>query len=172
MTTNNGTLRMKMRVYHRYLGFFLAGIMSIYALSGIVLIFRTTDNFKVEKQFEKQLDPAIDMESLGRELRIRDFKVDSEEGDIVYFESGQFDKSSGLATYTKMELPLVLDKLTHLHKATTNDPLFFLNIFFGISLLFFVVSAFWMFLPGTDVFIKGLYFAIGGVVFAILMILL
>ena len=30
----------KMRIFHRYLGFFLAGIMAVYALSGIVLIFR------------------------------------------------------------------------------------------------------------------------------------
>lgn len=32
-----------MRVYHRYLGFFLAGIMAVYAISGVVLIFRDTD---------------------------------------------------------------------------------------------------------------------------------
>ena len=32
------TLNNTMRVYHRYLGFFLAGIMSVYAISGIVLI--------------------------------------------------------------------------------------------------------------------------------------
>ena len=32
-----------MRVYHRYLGFFLAGIMAVYATSRMVLIFRNTD---------------------------------------------------------------------------------------------------------------------------------
>ena len=36
-------LNTTMRVYHRYLGFFLAGIMAVYAISGIVMIFRDTD---------------------------------------------------------------------------------------------------------------------------------
>ncbi len=31
------------RVVHRYLGFFLAGIMIVYAISGIVLTVRDTD---------------------------------------------------------------------------------------------------------------------------------
>lgn len=38
----------KMRTYHRYLGFFLAGIMAMYSISGIVLIFRDTDFLKKE----------------------------------------------------------------------------------------------------------------------------
>lgn len=33
-----------MREYHRYLGFFLAGIMAIYAVSGVLVIF-WNDNF-------------------------------------------------------------------------------------------------------------------------------
>jgi hypothetical protein len=37
-----------MRVYHRYLGFFLAGIMAIYSVSGIIMIFRDTDFLKKE----------------------------------------------------------------------------------------------------------------------------
>lgn len=35
-----------MRIIHRYLGFFLAGIMAVYALSGIIMIFRDTDFLK------------------------------------------------------------------------------------------------------------------------------
>jgi len=46
-----------MRIIHRYLGFFLAGIMSIYAISGMLLIFRETEflkyETKVERSFEK-----------------------------------------------------------------------------------------------------------------------
>ena len=36
-----------MRIAHRYLGFFLLGIMVFYALSGIILIYRDTDTFKL-----------------------------------------------------------------------------------------------------------------------------
>ena len=49
---NNKPSKVTMRVLHRYLGFFLAGIMAVYALSGIVLIFRDTDFLKSEQTVE------------------------------------------------------------------------------------------------------------------------
>lgn len=159
-----------MRVYHRYLGFFLAGIMAVYAISGIVMIFRSTDFLKVEKQVDRELAPNLGPEELGRELRIRDFKVDGEEGTVVKFKTGTYDKATGMASYQVKELPYVLNKLTQLHKANTNQPLFFLNIFFGLSLLFFVVSSFWMFIPKTDMFRKGMYFVLAGLALALILI--
>lgn len=39
-----------MRIIHRYLGFFLAGIMAVYAVSGMVMVFRTTDFLKLLKK--------------------------------------------------------------------------------------------------------------------------
>ena len=44
---SQSNLNTTMRIYHRYLGFFLAGIMAVYAISGIVLIFRDTDFLKM-----------------------------------------------------------------------------------------------------------------------------
>lgn len=70
-----------------------------------------------------------------------------------------------------MELPTVLLKLETMHKATTNSPLFFLNIFFGASLLFFSLSAFFMIAKTTKAFKKGMYVALGGLVFAILVVI-
>ena len=67
-------LSKNMRLVHRYLGFFLAGIMTVYALSGIVLIFRTTDAFKNESQVEKKLEPNITAEDLGKTLKMRQHK--------------------------------------------------------------------------------------------------
>jgi hypothetical protein len=160
----------KMRVYHRYLGYFLSGIMSVYAISGIVLIFRDTDFLKREKQIEKQLKPNLSNEELGRELRIRDFKVTSETEDLKFFDQGNYNKTIGVAAIKVKELPYVIERMTHLHKAETSHPLFFLNIFFGVSLLFFVVSAFYMFLPHTSVFKKGLYFAGAGIVLTLILI--
>jgi hypothetical protein len=166
----NDNLRNSMRVYHRYLGFFLAGIMAVYAISGVTLIFRDTDFLKVDKQIEKQLKPNLGNEELGRELRMRDFKIEKEEGDILSFKQGTYNKATGLAQYTAKELPYLMDKLTKLHKANSKSPLFFLNIFFGLSLLFFVVSAFFMFLPNTSVFKKGLYFTLAGLILTLLLI--
>jgi ribosomal protein S17 len=77
-----------MRIIHRYLDFFLAGIMAVYSISGIVMIFRNTDTFKVEHQNEKTIEGITKIEDLGRQLRIRDFKIEKEEGDIIYFKNG------------------------------------------------------------------------------------
>ncbi len=159
-----------MRVWHRYLGFFLAGIMAVYAISGVVMIFRDTDFLKKEKTVSKKLAPALSAEDLGKALRIRNFEIESESGDVQSFEDGTYNKVTGDAVYKERSLPVVLDKLTKLHKASTGQPLFFLNVFFGLSLLFFVVSSFWMFLPKTATFQKGLYFALAGLVLTIVLL--
>jgi len=162
---------MTFRILHRYLGFFLAGIMMIYAVSGITLIFRNTDTFKQEVQKEITVEAGLTEESLGRALRIRDLKATSIDGANIVFEQGTYNVESGVAKFTTKELPGWLDKLTHLHKATTNDPLFYFNIFFGVSLLFFAVSAFFMFVPKSAIFKKGLWFTLGGILLAIIMLM-
>jgi hypothetical protein len=160
----------KMRVFHRYLGFFLAGIMAMYAVSGIILIFRDTEFLKAERDLTKDIGMNLPNDEVGKALRIKEFKIDKEEANIVYFKQGIYDRSTGVAQYKAKQLPYVLDKMTKLHKANTSQPLFYLNIFFGLSLLFFVLSAFWMFIPKTDVFKKGMYFALGGVVLTLVLL--
>ncbi|MGB3852309.1 MAG: hypothetical protein WA958_20260 [Tunicatimonas sp.] len=165
------TTGMTMRIIHRYLGFFLVGIMAVYAISGVVLIFRNTDFLKRDKQVEKVLEPNLSAEAVGKQLKIKGLEVTRREGEVVYFEQGSYDRANGEAVYVTKKLPLVLDKMTKLHKANTNHPLFWLNIFFGFALLFFVVSAFWMFRPATSVFKKGLYFTLGGIVLTVMLLL-
>lgn len=162
--------KISMRILHRYLGYFLSGIMAVYALSGIVLIFRDTDFLKTDQQFEEKFAPKLSNEELGKELRYRDFKVTKEEGDIVSYKNGTYNKKTGVANYTEKDLPYVLNKLTHLHKASTDDPLYYLNIFFGCSLLFFVISAFWMYMPKTTIFKKGILFAMAGIVLTLVLL--
>lgn len=162
----------KMRIYHRYLGFFLSGIMAMYAISGIVLIFRDTEFLKSEKEIERQLPANLPDEEVGKSLRLKEFKVERKEGNMIYFKEGTYNTSTGQARFKAKELPYVLNKMTKLHKANSSQPLFILNIFFGASLLFFVVSAFWMFMPKTDVFRRGLYFALGGLVLTLILIFL
>lgn len=164
------TTGLYMRIIHRYLGFFLAGIMAMYALSGTVLIFRKTDFLKQEVQEERVLKPQLTTAALGKEIHINDLKVLQTDADIIYFEKGQYNAATGAVVYSEKKLPLILDKMTKLHKATTNSPVFWLNIFFGVSLLFFVISAFWMFLPKTSVFKKGVYFSLAGMVLTLILL--
>ncbi len=158
------------RVIHRYLGFFLAGIMIVYAISGIVLTFRNTDYLKKEIHHEKVLESNIAAEDLGKALGMGRFRVDKEEGDLLYFQGGTYNKRTGVAEYTEKKLPLLLENMNKIHKMHSGHPLFWLGIFFGISLLFFAVSAFWMFKPTTSVFKKGMYFTIGGIILTILLL--
>jgi len=159
-----------MRTYHRYLGFFLAGIMAMYAISGIVLIFRDTDFLKNEAIIEKELTPNIAAKDLGEALKRKNLKVTKEAEGILYFDNGSYNRQTGVATYSEKKLPFVMDKMTKIHKAKSNQPLFFLNIFFGAALLFFVISAFWMFNPKTPIFKKGMYFALGGIVLTLILL--
>ena len=167
---NNQPFSFTMRVIHRYLGFFLAGIMAVYALRGVIMIFRDTDFLKHDKQITKQIKPNAQADELGKLLQMRDLKIDKEEGNTLYFKNGIYDKSTGTANYTVKELPYFVNKMTHLHKAKSADPLFFFNIFFGLSLFFFVISSFWMFMPSTSTFKKGMYFTIGGIVLTLILL--
>ncbi len=170
--SNKPTVHNTMRIYHRYLGFFLAGIMSIYALSGVVLIFRDTSFLKQTKQIQQQLQPGLAADAVGKAIRIRDLKFDTANGDIQTIKNGTYNTTTGAVNYTVKSYPKIIEKLTHLHKAGTKDPLYYLNVFFDVSLLFFVISSFWMFMPKTSIFKKGLYFTLAGIVLTILMLLI
>ncbi len=168
--TNNKNVGMTMRVVHRYLGFFLVGVMTVYAISGMILIFRDTDFLKKEVAITKMIQPNAERSELGSLLGVKQFKIEKEEGDIIYFNAGTYNSSTGEATITAKKLPFVLDKMTKLHKAKSADPLYYFNIFFGLSLLFFAISSFWMFMPSTSVFKKGLYFTLGGVALTLILL--
>jgi hypothetical protein len=118
-----------MRIYHRYLGFFLAGIMAIYSISGIIMIFRETDFLK--KENHKVLTVAVNLknEEIGPAIKIKNLKTTEEVGDIVKFKEGTYNRATGVADFKVKELPSFLNKMTKLHKATHKDPLYYLNIF-------------------------------------------
>ena len=170
--SSKATVHNSMRIYHRYLGFFLAGIMAIYALSGIVLIFRDTNFLKQEKIISQQLQPGLNADALGKAIRMRDLKIEFVNGDVQSFKNGTYNTATGAVSYTIKTLPRMVERLTQLHKASTKDPLFYLNVFFGVSLFFFVLSSFWMFMPKTSIFKKGMYFMLAGAVLVVVMLLL
>lgn len=160
----------RMRIYHRYLGYFLAGVMAVYAVSGMIMIFRDTDFLKSDAPMTRKLAPGLDAKGLGEAIRIRDLKIESQNGEIATFRGGSYNTATGEATWTVKQWPKFVNKLTNLHKANSGSKFFYLNIFFGASLLFFVLSAFWMFMPKTSIFRKGLLFTAAGVVVVLVML--
>jgi len=158
------------RIIHRYLGFYLVGIMAVYAISGIAMIFRNDDTFKISSEVETTLPINLDEVALGKALKIKRLAIEKVEGDQLIFKEGTYNQATGKTVYLKKELPYILDKMEHFHKATTNSPIYWLNIFFGVSLLFFVISSFWMFLPYSSVFKKGIYFTLAGILMTLLIL--
>lgn len=160
------------RRIHRNVGFFLAGVMAMYAVTGIVLVFRNTDFLKQETAYAKTVNTQLDATALGKAIGMKRLAFERSEGDLRFFkDEGTYNIATGEVTYTKTELPFLLGKLTKLHKATTNSPLYWLNISFGVSLLGFVITAFWMYLPGGPKLRKGLWFAAAGVALVVVMLL-
>ena len=80
-------------------------------------------------------------------------------------------KIPGRQLSINLTTPKPLAKLVKLHKATTNSPLFFLNISFGLALLFFVISAFLMFMPKLPFFKNGVKISLAGALFALLVVI-
>jgi len=161
-----------MRVFHRYLGFFFVGIVLIYALAGITLIFRDTDFLKKEKAVKMTLPADTKTADLGPALRLREFKILKTEGDVIYFQGGTFNTSSGAAEMTVKELIFPLNRLTNIHKTASKNPFHWVTLIFGIVMLFLAISSFWMFNTKSKVFRTGLYVILAGFAFAVLLLLL
>lgn len=159
-----------MRITHRYLGFFMAGIMAIYAVSGVLLIYRDTAFLKKEKMYDKVIAKNLSEKELGKELKMKNLEITKTENNILFFKDGTYNLLTGQAKYSKKELPFVIDKMTKLHKAKSADTLSPLNAFFGICLFFFVISSFWMFNTRSKPFKRGVKFAIAGLVVSIILL--
>ena len=79
MKDNKTPFSLKVRIVHRYLGYFLAGIMAMYALSGSLMIFRRTNFLKKEVIEQQQLAANLSVGELSSKLKI-DVKVDKKKG--------------------------------------------------------------------------------------------
>lgn len=159
-----------MRILHRYIGFFMAGIMIIYSVSGVILIYRNTDFLKSEKKYDQTFAKNLSEKELGKELKIKNIEITKTEGEVLYFKEGTYNTTTGEAKYTKKELPYLLDKFTKIHKAQSDNTLAPLNVIFGIALFFFVISSFWMFKANSKIFKKGMIYTALGIILSIILI--
>jgi len=161
-----------MRIIHRDIGFFIVGLVIIYSLSGIVLIYRDTDFLKHELKIEKKLSPGIAAADLGNALKLRDLKILKTEGELILFTNGSYNMSSGLAEYTTKELVFPLNKLTGLHKSASKNPVHWFNLLFGILMLLMAISSLWMFKRSSKLFKRALVVSGGGIIVTLLLLFL
>ena len=160
------------RSLHRNIGFFVIGLTIIYSISVIVLTYRDTNFLKHETLVEKTLSPNMETSELGEVLHLRDFKVLKNEGEIVYFQNGTYNKVTGFVKYSKTELPAIFNKFTNLHKASSKNLKHLFSTLFGILLSFLAISSFWMFKTKTKLFRRGICIAGLGVVSAAILLVL
>lgn len=164
--------RIWMRLGHRYLGFFMAGIMLIYALSGILLVFRDTDFLKYDKHIQTQVATNLDEKQLGKALKLKTVDINNRNGNVLMFKEGQYNAATGEANYTVKKLPMVLEKMTNFHKAPSKGSMGGLNTLFGACLLFFVLSSFFLFAPKSQIFKRGMVFVGLGAVLSVALVML
>ncbi len=163
------TINQIIRAWHRDIGFFIAGLVIIYALSGIALIFRDTDFLKHDIKVEKILLPNLYISELKKTLHMKDLIVEKSEGNAMFFENGMYNKVTGEANYTLKENIFPFNKFINIHKVKTKAPLHWINTIFGLLLLFMVFSSFWMFKKGTAFFRRGIIIAGAGILFALIL---
>lgn len=160
-----------MRSLHRDIGYFAFGLVVIYALSGVVLIYRNTDFLKREVKIERQLKPNMQTEDIGKELKLRDFKVTKTEGEVIFFQNGTYNKTSGLTVYTSKDIIFPLNKFINFHKAMSSKATHWFNLVFGAVFLFLAISSLWMFKPNTKTFRRGMILVGAGIVFTVVLLL-
>lgn len=145
-----------MRVLHRDIGFLTIGLTIVYALSGVLLIYRNTDFLKTEKTEEKQLATQLTRNDLGQLLRIRSFKVEREEAGVIYFKEGTYDAATGKSVVTRKVYIPPFDKLVNLHKVTGASNVSVISLIYGLMLTFLAVSSLFMFKFGSKKSRRGL----------------
>ncbi len=170
--TKRKTLNRDMRSLHRNIGFFVVGLIIIFSINGIVLIYRNTEFLKKEKFVEKTLDPNLEASELGKVLYLRNFKVLKEEEEMVYFQDGTYNKVTGDIKYSSKELPAFLSKFNKLHMSSSIELVHWASLIFGILLMFLAISSFWMYKPQTRMFRRRVFIAFIGVTFAVILLFL
>jgi uncharacterized protein len=160
------------RGLHRDIGFTIVGLTVLFALSGIVQIYRDLGFMERATRVETTLAPGMAASELGQALRVREFRVLRTEGAVTYFTGGSYDSATGRVVRTEKRYPFPLDRFSALHKAPSKFAVHWLTTIYGVLLLFMALSSFWMFRSTSSHLRRGLAFAAGGVVLALVMLFL
>ena len=69
--------------------------MAVYAISGIAMIFRNDDTFKIISEVETTLPPNLDESAMGKTLNIKRLTVERVEGDQLIFKEETYNQATG-----------------------------------------------------------------------------
>ncbi|MCT4646892.1 MAG: hypothetical protein N4A74_18020 [Carboxylicivirga sp.] len=157
-----------MRALHRDIGFLMIGLTVVYCLSGIVLLYRDTDMFTIDKQYIETIEKQISADELGDALGLRRIHISSETADTIYFNYGTYCKTSGVADYTINTYPDFVWAINGFHKLKSRYNMHWIGLIYGVLLLFLAISSYWMYKPKSKKFKHGLVLSAIGLMIAVL----
>ena len=169
MEKTGKSIQYYIRLLHRDIGFLMVGLTIIYALSGILLMYRGTGFLQTQTTVQTAAAKGLEAGELGKALGLRRFVLEQQTADTVYFQGGTYDRATGIATITKQEFPAVLNMMTQVHKLTSRSPLHLMALVYASLLLFLALSSLAMYKPGTRLFRRGMSFSAAGMVMAVIL---
>lgn len=153
-----------MRALHRDIGFLMIGLMVIYGLSGVQLNFRGLNLFTYTTKTETTLAPNLSMNEVASELRMRDTRGATKEGDIITFINGStYNSSTGELMSVRSEVIWPIDKFNALHRSGGSGISKVVTTASAIMLCFLAISSFWMYSSKNKNFKRGIILAIVGI---------
>ncbi|GAB6039053.1 hypothetical protein JCM15519_36120 [Fundidesulfovibrio butyratiphilus] len=171
------TISRQIRCLHRDIGFLLIGITLLYAVSGIILVYRETDFMKTSKSVSTTLAQDMTPEELAQALHMRRFKATKSDGDTILFQDGQnikdgaYDKRTGNVTYTVMQFNAAIAPLIRLHMLSSSKTAHIYSVAYGTLLTFLAVSSLFMFNTRQTAFRRGLKLSGIGLVLSVFILL-
>jgi hypothetical protein len=138
----------------------------MYCVSGITLIYRDDGFLKFENKVETTIAQGLSWKELESALHLRKMKIEKQEGDIVYFNYGEYNALTGHTSYTTQEYPWIIQKLNTLHLSPSASMIHLFGIVYGVLLLFLAISSLFMYKRGTKQARRGVLLATVGVIAA------
>ncbi len=172
MEATGSKMRKIMRDLHNNIGYFIVGLVIIYALSGIVQTYRDTAFLKHDINNEKIIDTNLTAEKLGQAIKQKELKIIKTEGDLSYFKDGSYNAKTGEVKYVTKEWYGWIKPFTELHKQNSKGLIHYFTVLFAAALFFMSISAFWMFKPGTKAFSSGVILTVLGIIASVILVLL
>lgn len=163
-----------MRAIHRYLGFFAVGIMVVYALSGITLLYRTGSFLKTSTPVEAVVDPGLDADGLAAAIKVRSIKPITATDSIITFADGSYDRITGKVSYTRTQIVEPVQSFISFHKVSEakSPVLAYAATAFGIILILLALTSLFMYRPSAKPFVTNMVLFALGLAAAIALVLL
>lgn len=165
------------RCLHRDIGYLMLGLSLVYALSGVILIYKDTDFLKSPQRVEAVLPQHMPFSEVARELHLRRYEVTGNAGGVVSFRDGanltdgMYDANSGSVSYVANRFPVVVDQFIRLHKLNSSKVLQYIGVLYGALLLFLALSSLFMFKLHSRNFRRGIVLSSTGTLMALVFLM-